>query len=86
MAYLLPGARYLLPAACGLRPAACSPQARALTSPSLPLGGRYVKGWNTNKTEWVPPHRREVADSVDVVANDLDWPSVEWPHYEGSQV
>ena len=26
-----------------------------------------------------------VAGIEDVVANDADWPSVEWPHYEGSQ-
>ena len=48
-------------------------------------GGDYFKGWIplSNHTQWVPPFRHP--DSEDVVANDADWPSVEWPHYEGSQ-
>jgi hypothetical protein len=46
-------------------------------------GGEYIKGWNTAKSEWVPPFKHQ--DSQDLVVNDADWPSVEWPHYEGSQ-
>jgi hypothetical protein len=48
-------------------------------------GGDYFKGWIPlkNHTQWVPPFRHP--DAVDVVANDKDWPSVDWPHYEGSQ-
>lgn len=48
-------------------------------------GGDYFKGWVplSNHTEWVPPFRHE--DAVDVIANDADWPSVDWPHYTGDQ-
>ena len=37
----------------------------------------------SNHTEWVPPFRHP--DAEDVIANDKDWPSVDWPHYVGSQ-
>ena len=45
-------------------------------------GGDYTKGWIplANHTQWVPPFRHP--DAEDVVANDADWPSVHWPHYE----
>lgn len=48
-------------------------------------GGDYFKGWIplANHTQWVPPFRHP--DAEDVIANDTDWPSVDWPHYEGSQ-
>jgi|EP01046_Picozoa_sp_COSAG06_P042502 hypothetical protein len=48
-------------------------------------GGDYFKGWIplANHTKWVPPFRHP--DAEDVIANDKDWPSVDWPHYEGSQ-
>ena len=48
-------------------------------------GGDYFKGWVplSNHTVWVPPFRH--ADAEDVIANDADWPSVDWPHYVGSQ-
>lgn len=48
-------------------------------------GGDYTKGWVplSNHTQWVPPFRHP--DAEDVVANNADWPSVNWPYYEGSQ-
>jgi len=46
-------------------------------------GGEYVKGWVTDKTDWVPPYARDHGE--DIIANNTDWPSVEWPAYQGSQ-
>ena len=39
-------------------------------------GGEYVKGWNTEQTDWVPPYTRDYGE--DIIANNTDWPSVEW--------
>ena len=47
-------------------------------------GGEYTKGWIVSDTTWVPPFRHD--GTVDLVVNDVDWPGVEWPHYEGGWV